>query len=260
MSDEQDTEIEVSATVTFPEHCQLTPYEAIKAAAGTLQSEARQGGYEKTFEARLVAKDDQFPEPPNDGRLRVSVSNGYLVNEEDVAGEGDVDKALRKLAIEMHEDCVGVGNWWCQLTVGNTKVATAPLYDDTDFEMEVENDRLFEIQQEAKSGITLYACSEGVPPVAFPAGMIGRAEDGGRDVLRKALLNGRYDEENKITLDKESSDILTKIAKTFQDDGYITHLKDVVWKVAARDEPTKETIRGLLGSDRKITAGLNDMN
>lgn len=58
MSDEQDTEFEVRATVTFPEHCQLTPDEAIKAAAGTLQSETKQGGYEKTFEVRLVSKDD----------------------------------------------------------------------------------------------------------------------------------------------------------------------------------------------------------
>lgn len=191
----------------------------------------------------------------------MSVSNSYLVNEGDVAGEGGVYKALRKRAIEMHEDCIGVGNWWCQLTVGNTKVATAPLYDDTDFEMEVENDRLFEIQQEAKSGIMLYACSEGVPPVAFPAGMFNDILKGGdRDVLRKALLNERYDEENKITLDKESSDIITKIATTFQDDGDITHLKDVVWKVAAKDELTKGEIRGLLREDRKITAGLNDMN
>lgn len=258
MSEEQDVEVEVRATVTFPEHCQLTPDEAIKAAASTLQSGPRQDGYEKTFEARLVSKDDQFPEMPNDGRLRVSVSSSYLVNEEDVAGEQDVDKALRKRAIEMHEDCIGVGNWWCQLTIGNTKVATAPLYDDTEFEMEVENDRLFEIQKEAKSGITLHACSEGVPPVAFPAGMFGHAEGGDRDILRRALFNGRYDEEKKITLDKESSAILTKIATTFQDDGYITHLKDVVWKVAAKGEPTKEAIRDLLGEVRKLTAGLRE--
>lgn len=253
------SDIEARAVVTFPANCQLTPEEAVKSAVGIFQLEHSVDGCDVAFSARFT-ENDQFPSMPDDGRLRVSVSNGYLPDIDAASDGEDGDASLLNNATETHKDCLKAGEWWYQVSVGNATIANIEALDNGDMNTEIENDRLYAIQEDAKSKSILYAHSDDRPPIEFPVSMLKAPQGDERDTVRRALLEGKSVlGGTQINInDTNAAAILTKIAKSFQDDGYIDHMKDVVWSLHSETALTKEDVSNLfiIADDRKPSHSL----